>query len=129
MEGRKRYPKIEWIVYKKQKNANGTFCSKGGVVLSFPPLSFNNFYPNRTKITSESIPKASNLAQGGTRKSTKIGNHKNNPNVNNPNNTLFVFLKFEVIFSKSEGSTAGRLLRFYEQSNNYVIYNITPNKT
>ena len=49
----------------------------GGVVLSFPLSSFDNFYQDRTKMGSKSTTDGTNLAQGGargTRKSTKIWN-------------------------------------------------------
>ena len=37
----------------------------GGVVLSFPPSSFDNFYQNRTKMGPKSITNGTNLGQGG----------------------------------------------------------------
>ena len=37
----------------------------GGVVLSSPPASFDNFYQNRTKMQPITTTNVTNLAQGG----------------------------------------------------------------
>ena len=48
---------------------------KGGVVLSFPPSSFDNSYQNLTNIAPKSIKNMTNLAQGGGKGYQKISKH------------------------------------------------------
>jgi hypothetical protein len=55
---------------------------KGGVVLSFPPSSFDNYYQNRPKMVPESITNGTNLAQGEGKGYPKINKNMKSKKTN-----------------------------------------------
>ena len=49
----------------------------GGVVLSFPPSSFDSFYQNRSKMLAKSTTKGTNLAHGRSKGYPKVNKNMN----------------------------------------------------